>query len=192
MEIEQNLIYGSGLETTYNITISNNSTIDYNGEEYYKYGKGNDKKKINIQEVKDTLDSKYDCDAASIDEIVNGKDSGNDIKISKNEDNSLTMTNWTPIASGESTSVTYTAKTLLSSDNDTSYENNAQVTKITLAKLSTLETGFNWDDTKDQTSLAITQPTGSDRRNTYWIAGFIGLIVLATGLVFIKKKVLKK
>ena len=192
MEIEQNLIYGSGLETTYNITISNNSTIDYNGEEYYKYGKGNDKKKINIQEVKDTLDSKYDCDAASIDEIVNGKDSGNDIKISKSEDNNLTMTNWTPIASGESTSVTYTAKTLLSSDNDTSYENNAQVTKITLAKLSTLETGFNWDDTKDQTSLAITQPTGSDRRNTYWIAGFIGLIVLATGLVFIKKKVLKK
>ena len=80
----------------------------------------------------------------------------------------------------------------MSADNDTAYMNKAKVTSISVDKLNTLKSNFNWERAKDETNLTITPPTGSDKSQTYWIAGAIGLIILAAGIVFIKKKILKK
>ena len=88
--------------------------------------------------------------------------------------------------------MSYTVTSLLSKDNDTAYTNKARVTSLSLDKLTSLKSSFNWELAKDKTTLTITPPTGSDKRPIYWIAGTIGLIVLATGIVFIKKKALKK
>ena len=106
--------------------------------------------------------------------------------------NSLSITGWKEFETGESESLSYTVTSLLSADNDTAYMNKAKVTSISVDKLNTLKSNFNWERAKDETTVTLTPPTGSDKSQTYWIAGAIGLIILAAGIVFIKKKVLKK
>ena len=105
---------------------------------------------------------------------------------------SLSITGWETLTTGEQETISYTVTSLLSSDDDTDYKNTAKITSITLDKLTGLRSDFVWISNDASTSLVITPPTGSDRRNTYWIAGTIGLIVVATGIVFIKKKMLNK
>ena len=102
------------------------------------------------------------------------------------------MKGWKEIESGATETMSYTVTSLLSNDNDTGYTNKARITSLSLDKLSTLKSNFNWELTKDTTTLTITPPTGSDRSATYWIAGALGLLVLAAGIVFLKKKVLNR
>lgn len=211
LEIEKDLIYGSELATTYEVSIENNSAKDYieneGTEGYGHYSKYGDKsnahlKKITVEEVVDTMDTKYAFDSKQesasqivTDEAGNTTESEN-AKIVKNDDtteNSLTITNWTPIASQEKTATNYTVTSLVSPENDeTSYSNEAKITRIKLDKLSTLESSFDWTKVKDTTELAITPPTGGNRSNLYWIVGTIGLIVIAGGIVIIKRKLLNK
>ena len=107
--------------------------------------------------------------------------------------NYLSIKGWSGIESQAQTSITYTATSLLSTeDEDTAYVNEARITSLSLDKLTTLNTNFEWgDNLRDSTTLTITPNTGSDRSNTYWIAGAIALVVLGAGFVFLKKKVLK-
>lgn len=70
-ELDPNLIHGTQLETTYRITITNTSELDYgtvneNGtitwnDSYYKYGEANQKelKGVEVTEVEDYIDKKY-------------------------------------------------------------------------------------------------------------------------------------
>ncbi len=72
LEIEKESLYGSSLETTYEVSISNNSYEDYIEEQsspnygwYFKYGEkvaGSQLKKITVKEVIDELDEKYEYD----------------------------------------------------------------------------------------------------------------------------------
>ena len=192
MEIENNLTYGSELAVTYQITLKNSSDYkDYLGEKYYKYGTdGIDEKKITIQEVKDIMDSKYDYNGGKVREILTGGAAGQEIEITKEDDKSLTMTNWTSMKKGETSTITYTAQTLLSSSNNPKYGNNAKVTKFSLDKLTVLHSGFEWK--KEDTAFSITAPTGKDKSNKYIIAAGISLSALAIGILTIKRKVLKK
>ncbi len=192
MEIENNLTYGSELAVTYQITVKNSSEYeDYLGKDYYKYGTGgNIKKKITIKEVKDILDSKYDYNGGEVQEILTDGTPGNKIVITKEDDKSLTMTNWTSMEKNETSTITYTAQTLLSSSNNPKYGNNAKVTKFSLDELTTLHSGFEWK--KEDTAFTITAPTGKDKSNKYIIAAGISLSALAIGILTIKRKVLKK
>lgn len=214
VEMDESMIYGSALETTYEIVISNESAKDYiEGEgsdefgDYYYYGKTSSSsklKKVKVEEVVDELDNKYKYDtnqltAKAYVRYANGQTEQTEISISKEnpngsteKNNSIKMTGWKSFETGTQESMSYTVTSLLSSDNDTAYQNKAKVTTITLDKISNLKSDFNWEKTKDTTTLTITPPTGSDKRTTYWIAGAIGLIVIAGGILLIKKKVLKK
>ena len=214
MEMEQNLIYGSELATTYEITVENNSTKDYIEDEgsneyghYYYYGEKTETSKlktVKVNEVVDELDKKYNYDskqetATSSVKHADGNTESTEISITKNNpdgsvetQNSLSMKGWKEIESGATETMSYTVTSLLSNDNDTGYTNKARITSLSLDKLSTLKSNFNWELTKDTTTLTITPPTGSDRSATYWIAGALGLLVLAAGIVFLKKKVLNK
>lgn len=214
LEIDKSFIYGSELATTYEITLTNSSTKDYienegsdNFGHYYYYGEITEttkQKSVVVNEVVDELDAKYNYDTKQESGIATVKKTdGNEEQkevsiVKKNSDgstektNKLSITGWKEFESGESESLSYTVTSLLSADNDTAYMNKAKVTSISVDKLNTLKSNFNWERAKDETNLTITPPTGSDKSQTYWIAGAIGLIVLAAGIVFIKKKVLKK
>lgn len=214
LEIDQSLIYGSALETTYEIKIENQSDKEYIEDEgsgdygkYYLYGERTSTsrlKAVKVNEIVDELDKKYNYDstkASSTASVVHsdGNTESVEVSITKNNPdgstettNSLKMTGWKEFESGATESMSYTVTSLLSKDNDTAYTNKARVTSLSLDKLTSLKSSFNWELAKDKTTLTITPPTGSDKRPIYWIAGTIGLIVLATGIVFIKKKALKK
>lgn len=214
LEIDQNLIYGSELETTYEITIENKSDKEYIEDEgsndygkYYFYGEKTSTAKlkaVKVNEIVDELDKKYNYDSRSDSSMASvvhsdGNTESTEISIAKNNPdgstettNSLKMTGWKEFESGAKESMSYTVTSLLSKDNDTEYRNKARVTSISLDKLISLKSSFRWDIAKGETTLTITPPTGSDKRQVYWIAGTIGLIVLAAGIVFIKKKALKK
>lgn len=214
LEIDQSLIYGSALETTYEIKIENQSDKEYIEDEgsgdygkYYLYGERTSTSKlkaVKVNEIVDELDKKYNYDstkASSTASVVHsdGNTESVEVSITKNNPdgstettNSLKMTGWKEFESGATESMSYTVTSLLSKDNDTAYTNKARVTSLSLDKLTSLKSSFNWELAKDKTTLTITPPTGSDKRPIYWIAGTIGLIVLATGIVFIKKKALKK
>lgn len=212
MELDKSLMYGSSLETTYEITIENNSEKDYvedkNSSEYgnyYYYGEtstATSLKKVKVEEVVDELDSKYNFDSneSTFTAYVSSPDKGEtqkEVKVTKNNSdgssqttNTISITGWEKLASGESEHMSYTVTSLLSENNDTAYENKVKITKVSLDRLSTLQSNYEWR--KDETTLTITPPTGGDRRPIYWIAGTLGLIVLAGGIIFIKKKLLKK
>ena len=53
-----------------------------------------------------------------------------------------------------------------------------------------LVTKYEWGDFS-KTTLIVSPDTGGDRRPTYFVVGTIALIVIATGIVVIKKKILK-
>ena len=92
----------------------------------------------------------------------------------------------------EERTIEYTVSALLSSDNEDEegYTNDARVTKIKLDKLTPLTSGSEWSKV-DETVVSITPPTGQDKTSTYYIAGVIALIALASGIIIIKKRVLK-
>ena len=145
-------------------------------------------------DTKYAFDSKQDETSQTL-TYENGRtEVGKKVEIVKNDDaNNLTITNWESLASKEKTTISYTVTSLVSPENDeTSYSNEAKITKIKLDKLATLESSFDWTKVKDTTELAITPPTGGNRSNLYWIVGTIGLIVIAGGIVIIKRKLLNK
>lgn len=79
-ELDPNLIHGTQLETTYRITITNNSQYDYvtvnedgtiANDNYYKYGEANPKelKGVEVTEVEDYIDKKYKTNDGDIKDI---------------------------------------------------------------------------------------------------------------------------
>lgn len=79
-ELDPNLIHGTQLETTYKITITNNSQWDYGtvnkdgtitNDNYYKYGETNDQelKGVKVTEVEDYIDKKYKTNVEDLKDI---------------------------------------------------------------------------------------------------------------------------
>ena len=213
LEMDPTLIYGSTLETTYQIKITNHTVKDYIEDEesteygyYFKYGEITDTadlKEIFVNEVIDQLDEKYDYDSVSseVEETVeheDGRTETSKVSITKasassTSEDGLSMTNWSGIESDASSTIAYSATSLLSDINeDTAYDNKARITSLSLNKLTNLTSNYVWDDIST-TTITITPTTGDDRATIYWYiaAGAIGLIILTAGIIIIKKKVLK-
>ena len=96
----------------------------------------------------------------------------------------------TELKPGQSESIKYTAHAILASEqeDENGIVNDASVTKIGVAPL-TKPNIPEWPE--DETTITLTPPTGSNKDMTYYVAGAIALIVLATGIIIIKKRVLK-
>ena len=209
LEIEPEQIYGSNLEITYEITITNNSVEDYTDESYYKYGEsGETKKKVTVLEVNDDLDEKYNYDSVPKTTV---QTKSNESKASKeitltpqketitNSDGTTTetkyvkMTGWEALASNESTTTSYTVTALVANnEEDPLYTNDAKIKSLSLDTLATLNTESasekHW--AADKTVFTITPTTGENRSETYFVIGTIALGIIVAGLVLIKKKVL--
>ena len=204
LEIEPEQIYGSNLEITYEITITNLSVEDYTDDSYYKYGKsGKTMKKVTIREVNDYLDEKYNYDSLpkttvqtvkspenkaskeiTLDTITNGDGTTTETKYVK-------MTGWEALASQESTTTSYTVTALVANnEEDPSYRNDAKIKSLSIDTLSTLSSASEklWE--ADRTEFTIMPTTGENRSETYFVIGAIALAIISAGLILIKKKVL--
>lgn len=208
LEVEDDMIYGSTLEITYTIDILNNTKVEYNTEEFYKYGTiptrddgslDEDKmKKITIGEVEDAIDEKFDFNSSKV--VSENKDvmQIDPITETTTDENGNEVTNkywsikgWKSIKSGETASVSYTATALIATDAlDTNYENKAKIKRISLDAYSSLnsESFKDWKDSDTETT--IIPPTGENRSTTYYIVGAAALVLLVGGIVLIKKKVM--
>lgn len=204
-EMDKDLIYGTKLATTYEITVKNNSDLDYKGYDYYKYGIVNDKseqKVTTVEEVVDNLDEKYKDSVEVIADTSAFKSNKEDsVEFSNEKSNTetyddgtivttreLSITGWGEFEENESKSLEYTVTTLLSNDDDLLYINKAKITKVKLDELSTLKSNFEWK--KSDAKISIATPTGENRNNLYWIVGTCSLVILGIGIIVLKKKVL--
>lgn len=200
LELEPDLIYGSTVEVTYSVDIENDSKIEYATDDFYKYGtQGGDEdlKKIEVKEVEDKIDEKFDFNSAKTISSTSGQ---TEVKPTtetiENETGTITkkywsIVGWEKIASQQTASVSYTATVLIgNTDDDTEYTNKAKVKTISLDKFTSLntESSNNWED--DGTEFTIVSNTGENRSTTYYIIGAAALVLLVGGIVLIKKKVM--
>lgn len=228
--IDSEITEGSSLEVTYEIKVENNSELDYNTENYYKYGEiANDDKPISttIDAIADYMDEglvtsyKYDETSGewyfakatggdTLGEISVSRDAYNKIK---NNSNNLIIKNpklnngTSTLAPGESGTITINASKLLTATGNLQYENRAEIltlsnqvgrfngkfdteSKVSKWEITTpgnLESGEN---DQDEATLSITPPTGGNVGNIviYAVIGICCLVVLAGGIIVIKKR----
>ena len=207
-EVEPELIPGSDIEIKYEIKITNNADYDdYTEESYYKYGEsGKTKKTIQVQALEDDLDNKFNY--ASLPKTTTqtkSSESANSQVITlepvtetiNNPDKTTTtkeyikMTGWDKLARNESTSTSYTVTALVANDDtDPEYKNDAKVQSLSVDTLTTLTTESlkKWEG--DKTVFTIMPTTGENRNKTYIYFGAIALVIIASGLILINKKVL--
>ena len=212
MEIEPEQIYGSNIEITYEITVTNNSVEDYTDETYYKYGKITDgnAKRVYVQEVNDNLDPKYNYNSLPQDTVQTITTEKNESKTSgkvnldpvietinnngtSTEKKYIKTTGWESLARGESTTITYTATALIgNNEEDPLYRNSVKLKAIKIDALATLNTKSaeldHW--ASDRTVFTVMPTTGENRSETYFVIGAIALAIISAGLILIKKKVL--
>lgn len=208
LEIEPENIYGSNIELTYEIKITNNSDFDdYTEESYYKYGEsGKTKKTIQVQVLEDDLDNKFNYASLPKTTTQTKSSASSDSNVItlepvtetiNNEDGStstkqyIKMTGWEKLAKDESTSTSYTVTALVANDDtDSAYNNDAKVQSLSVDTLTTLTTESlkKWEEGKAQFTIMPT--TGENRNQTYLYVEAIALAIIASGLILIKKKVL--
>ncbi len=170
-ELDPNLIHGTQLETTYKITITNNSEYDYvtvnedgtiANDNYYKYGETNDQelkapKGIEVIEVQDYIDKKYNTD--NIKDISSKvRELQEDGTLKTQESKNINITKKSPEITGDQTSEsTTTENTQQNSDGST-----------TTTKTDTLSvTGWNRlkvgeSQTVEYTAVATIASTADD------------------------------
>ena len=205
IETDPQILYGGELRVTYNIEVINNSDRDYinetNVENYYYYGiiDANTRvKNVNIQELLDYLDSKFNVDTSSVigpegDAITI---SANDRIISRDVGESggetrkaitVSITGINNIPAGKSKNIQYVAKDTLTADEDLAYYNDVELTKMKIDKLSTLQDDFEWPE--DDTQLVIVPPTGKNKSTFLTINIITLLVIFSMGIFVIKNKV---
>ena len=207
LEIEPDFIYGSNIEITYEISITNNSKVDYTEDSYYKYGEeGKTKKVVTVHEVQDMLDEKYNYNSLPQTTTQTSSSESKNSGVITLKPKTITetvegvektttyveMTGWEKLASEESTETSYTVTALVANNNetDTNYNNDAKIRSLSVDELSTLTKTSEkvWD--LDETTFTIMPTTGGNKNQTYWYVGAVALAVVASGIFLIKKKVL--
>lgn len=205
IETDPQILYGGKLTVTYDLKITNNSDIDLinysKPEEFYYYGiidSDTTVKKVDIQEIIDYLDSKYNFDETQ--EIKSNL--GNTIIV--NKDNSIisvdvgetggeirqakkvSFEGFGVFLPNESANINYKASSIISANDNMAYYNEAKLSKIKLDKVSTLQTGFNWEE--DDTEICIVPSTGKNKSLYLLINTVTALTILGSVIVFILVK----
>ena len=211
IEVDNEIIQGSRIEVKYTISVTNNSEIDYNTESYYKYGtRGSNPISLRINSIVDYMD-----DALETYYNENSSDwklkTGSDIKDSiaqnvyttiKNKKN-IFVNDWnTEIKPNETKSVDIEASKVLSSSEDNLYENYTEIIGASNdgGKFYGDETknytpgNFNFTDDTHESDDSFVKftivPSTGDNSIIYYIVGISCLIVIAGGVIIIKKFVL--
>ena len=215
LEMDNELIEGSKLEVTYEIKAINNSELDYATEEYYQYGiAGGDVLTIIPSAVIDYLDKDwgYEPEANKGWEIKTVEELHdlvaeivyNDEETAIEEKTILYTENLkAPLKPTETKDTTLNVSKILTTAGDISLNNETEIIKLEKPHggADVPSTPGNFVPGKDpkepdesmSETVIITPNTGADRNFIIPISiGLVALVILGTGVVFIKKKILNK
>lgn len=223
IELDSELIHGSTLELTHEITVNNESEKDYYNERYYKFADNtNENDLVTITpNVYDYVDNNLTFDKnnpehnqnwAVIDKekFVNENANEGQVLVSHEANENIKLKNTIVKYEGEKFNNTQPAQTytehltltrvLSNSDDDgLTYDNDIEINhgtklggrRILIQLARYMEENKGGIGASSETTT-ITPPTGEDKDYTiYIVAGLISLLILASGIIIIKKKVLK-
>ena len=212
VELDNELIQGALVEVGYKFTAKNNSELDYKSEQFYKYGIV-DGKVITMTpaEVIDYLDNSWAFEQEKntgweVKQIEEIKDIVS-AEVFKNEgttvrEKTILYTNKlaTPIEPGKTNSITLNVSKKLTTTDEISLGNETEITKIERPGGSVPnETPGNYIPGKGKTevddsiaeTVIVTPSTGNNKSIIIPISiGVVALVILATGVVLIRKKAL--
>ena len=217
IEMDNELIQGSTMTVTYEISVDNRKCeIDYNDENYYIYGivPANKEQKYKIARVMDM----YDYLPNEL--LLQTNSSGNWEKIAIRDTDKGTMLSEEAYEAVKglqnivhlgtrvfayqepgtilSDNTLVVSKQLSTTSDDLTYENDVEITRV-IGRGVYNSTPGNYDPTTNtpdeldnaKVGITITAPTGENRQ--YILYGTLGislLVIVGVGIVFIKKKVL--
>lgn len=219
LEIDTEILQGSTLKLEYEITVNNqNCEIDYNDENYYYYGtvpeNNKDWKIATVTDMFDYPDETLSFNQENQDDQTTWEyvDIKQDLlnngtlspeayaAIVKKYNKILRTEKFANMKPGEKVSVKMAVAKLLSSNEENlTFDNSVEVNKLKYSKADNSIPG-NYDPVNhapnepddDTKETVITTPTGEDKGYLeYIIVGVVGLIILTTGIILLKKKVIK-
>lgn len=218
VEVNDEILYGSTLQITYRIKAENTSETNYLTEDYYIYGTGKDEskvEKVTFTKLIDYLDDDLVYEKNNNDKItlIDIKDyekylTEDVFKVAKTfrtvmlltSDKALVPTKYNENESSEVWE--YQVSKILATSDDLDYTNDVEEIEIkTTPTPSEESTPGNYDPVDStkitnkepdnyRSELTITSPTGADRSFEKYIIGATALIVLAGGIIIIKRKAL--
>ncbi len=210
MEMDSELLQGATLQVEYTIKVENNSEIDYviakegetiKGANYYLYGDTTGETLLTMSPTKitDFLDKEWAYETPINSTHWDVQESESEIQEFVTEDLSTTK-----IEPGRNTQITMVvSKLLASSDKDVQLKNEAEITDlekvsgtdILLSTPGNYEPGLTRALELDEfvaEQVVITPNTGHNKEYIIPVAIGLGVLaILGTGVVIIKKKVLK-
>lgn len=215
LEMDNELIEGSKLEVTYEIKAVNASELDYATEDYYKYGIAGGKIVTIIPSaVIDYLDKNWGYDSAinpgweikTVEELNNlvAEIVYNNEESTINDKTILYTENLkTELKPSETIDTTLNVSKILTTSGDISLNNETEIIKVekpngggdipsTPGNFTPGEEPKEPDASTSETVI-ITPSTGANRNFIIPISvGLVALVILGTGVIFIKKKILNK
>ena len=214
VEMDNDIIQGSRLNIGYAISIENKSETDYNTENYYKYGEINGAKPVEttinkvIDYVDDGLQSEY-TNTANAGEwrLKTGNEELKDV-LANNVYNEVKTRTTTlinePVITlklGEKKNLnTVEVSKLMSSSEDTTYENYAEIISVSNATgrfyngtpgnfllTNAKQTHESDDNARDNRAKITVVPSTGDNTIIYYMIGIISLSIIAGGIIFVKR-----
>ena len=213
VELDNEMIQGATLEVGYEFIATNNSELDYLSENFYKYGivEGN-VVTINATGIIDYLDKDWsfinennpEWQVKTLDEVRDLlQEEVYQTETSTINDKTILYTDDLkdrPIEPTQSTSTMLNVSKILTTSEDISLDNETEIVEVDKPGGSDIVstpgnyipgTGHTESDDHMAETVIITPPTGQDISNVIMITvGIIALIVIAGGIVLIKKKAL--
>lgn len=215
LEMDNELIEGSKLEVTYEIKAVNTSELDYATEEYYKYGvAGGEVLTIIPSAVIDYLDKDWGYnpelnpgwEVKTVEElkdlvaevVYNNEESAIDEKTILYTENLKAA-----LKPSETKDTTLNVSKILTTAGDISLNNETEIIKLEKPNgggdVPSIPGNFipgkepKEPDESTSETVIITPNTGANRNFIIPISvGLVALVILGTGVIFIKKKILNK
>ena len=206
-EVDNELIQGATLEVTYTIKAKNIGELDYESDKYYYYGDANGSTpvKVSVTGLIDYVDGRL----VLLDDKWEEKNKVflNEVNASKKDDEAyinsikpyLTSHLTRNLVPGESNTVTLHTSKLLTSTDDNTFDNKAEIVEVT--KVDAFNSGtpvkvewnaekFNFDVDNAETAIIIPS-TGENKAYVLpTIIGMTSLLVFGIGIFIIKKFVI--
>lgn len=204
-EIDNEIIQGATLETTYTIQAENTGEIDYTSEAYYKYGrKEGNLVQVSVDSIIDYLDEKLAYTDTNDGTWVETNKEYLDKVNASSKDTVKKVYSTTKLAKGlkpgeKTDAIEFKTSKLLSSGNDATFENSAEITETSKIPADNTGTPVKVTETNGNThfdianapTVVIVPPTGESKNYILpIIIGMTSLIVLGVGTFVIKKFVI--
>ena len=214
LELDSELIQGARLEIGYEIKVDNHSELDYMSENYYQYGMiEGDVVTITPSAIIDYLDSNWDFNAENNPDWEAIQKDDDRIDLAEDVTNSSTIDGtkllYTEaltqyhIQPTESATVVLNVSKLLTSSEDIELGNETELIKVDKPGGADLTTtpgnyipgsGPNVEGDDAMAEIVIVTPNTGENLNYIipLVVTITAFVILGTGIIFIKKKVLNK